>query len=315
MKTKYIFALLTIMVMSQIILISADNSYTQNFPIVSAGKVSNAQFAVQTLKYEPFPVNPGDTFDLWIKVQNIGEDNTKNANFKLITDYPFSTDDPIQSFGIIPGTAQAYTLKQASDANLEANQVVMRFRVKVDDNAIDGTSLIKLEASADNLSNSVVYSLPIQISKTKTDFDVKVHDITPQESSFVVTNIGDNTADAVLVDVKNQDGVVILNGYEPSSLGDINTGEFTISHLKIVPQKNTKTLTLDISYTDKSGVRSRTEKTITLTDSNLQNICVQSPDKTYMNWVFGAIGLLIGAFVVILIVLGIQKRKESKKHK
>ena len=312
MKKTLVITFIALMIVSQLILISADNVYTQNYVITNSGKISNAQFAVQTLKYEPYPVSAGETFDLWVKVVNIGKDNAKNAQFKILTDYPFSSNDSILNYGIIPGTSEAYRLKQDSDVNIEANQIVMKFQVKVDDNAAPGVNIIKLQASTDNQSDSYVFSLPIQISNTKTDFDVKVHDMTPQESSFVITNIGDNIANAVMVDVKDQNGAVILSGYEPSSLGNINIGEFTIAHLNIVPKKDTKSLNLDISYTDKSGSRSKIEKTISLSDTNLQNICVQAANKDYINWVYAAIGLLTGAFIVILIVLIIQKKNAPK---
>ncbi|VVB78523.1 Uncharacterised protein [uncultured archaeon] len=308
MKTKYLIILFSLVFLTQLMLVSADNMYIKNYSV--SGK--NTQFAVQTLKYEPYPVNAGDWFDVWIEVQNTGQEDAKNVNFQLVSNYPFSLDDNSRQFNVFYGSTSAY----AMDMHGDANTVVLKYRVKVADNAPDGTSNLKMIVSVNNKdpsSQNTEYTLPIEIKKTKTDFDVKIHDITPQETSFVITNIGDNTAKAVSVDLKNQGGAAFLSGNEPASLGDINSGDFTIAHMKIVPQKNAKELTLEISYTDNSGVRTTIEKNIQMENVNLSNICVQGPDKGYMNWVYGAIGLLTGAFIVILTRLFLQKR--ASKHK
>ena len=312
-KSKYAMLFLTLIVISQLLIISAENTYTKDYSITESGKYSNAQFTVQTLKYEPYPINAGDTFDLWVKIQNIGQSDAKNAYFKLSDSYPFSSDDRVREFGIIPGTISAYSLKQSGDINIEANQVLMKFRVKVANDAPEGENIIKLEGTTNKDSGSTIsYSLPITIKETKTDFEVKVHGINPQETSFVITNIGKNTAGTVLVDIKDQDGITILPGAEPNSLGDIKSGDFTVSHLKIVPKEGTKSLKIEISYTDTAGIRNKIEKEIALDKYQLENVCIKGADKTYLYWVYGSIGFLTGAFIVILVVLKIQKKKTAK---
>lgn len=314
MKNKIFTIILSIVILSQIFLINADTIYTKDNPITSAGKSTNAQFAIQTLKYEPFPVNPGDYFDVWIMVQNIGQDQANDVNFKFDNNYPFTTEDSVRSFSVIPGTSGAHDLKLPSDNAIEANQVVLKYRVKVAEDSPVGENKIKLEVTTNDNKDSITYNIPIDVRKTKTDFDVKINDLSPQESTLIVTNDGDNNAKAVIVDIKNQNGLSILNGYIPSSLGDINQGDFTLAHMKVVPQKDTKEITIEISYTDTSGVRSKVEKIIPIDGSNLQNICVESSKKDYLNYVYAAIGFVTGAFIIILISLFMQKAR-SKKHK
>ena len=48
--------------------------------------------AISQLKYEPFPVEPGEKFDLWIKVKNIGSDLADDVKVTLVETKTFSVD-------------------------------------------------------------------------------------------------------------------------------------------------------------------------------------------------------------------------------
>ena len=54
----------------------------------SSAKVPNLQ--IKQLKYEPYPVNPGEYVRIWIKVENAGTGMTDDATFKLVPKFPFS---------------------------------------------------------------------------------------------------------------------------------------------------------------------------------------------------------------------------------
>ena len=144
--------------------------------------------------------------------------------FRLLESYPFSCNDSVRDFGIIPGTISAYKNKQSGDVDIESNQVLMKFFVRIDENSPEGEKIIHLEAIPDKSSvNTLTYDLPID-------------------------------------------------------------------------------------------VRNVNEKTTCLTDSELQNICKANSNQNYLNWVFGIIGLITGAFIIILLVLIAQKRRAHKHH-
>ena len=63
-------------------------SHTVNFSVNSIMANTNARFVVQTLKYEPYPVAAGSWFDVWVKVQNVGQADAKNAEFELVPEFP-----------------------------------------------------------------------------------------------------------------------------------------------------------------------------------------------------------------------------------
>ncbi len=273
---------------------------------------SNPYFMVSVIKYEPYPVNAGDWFDLWIKVQNMGLTDAPNARFELKLDYPFSSNDTlVREYGLINGVNSAYKL----DATKDSTQVVLKYRVKVADNAPEGESKLKIITNANSESTTAAagYDIPIEIAKTKTEFNVKLRDITPQETSFVLTNTGGEPAKAIVFEVE-PGNVNFLKETEPSSLGDLNQGDLAVAHVKAIPTQGANAINVKISYTDIAGVRNTVERTVPIDSSMLQNVCTQVPNKDYLRWVFGAVGLLTGVFVMLLTMLILQKRRAAKHH-
>jgi len=314
---KIIMGIFLIVICSQII--SAAYSTEKTYTILKTPQ-TEAKFQIVSLKYEPYPVNDGDWFDIWIKVQNIGQEDAKDATFELKPEFPFSSNDSlIRNYGLIYGSKSAFNF----DQKMDSSQVILKYRVKVADNAKEGISNLKLLAGANGNQSAtkLQIDLPIEIKKTKTELDVSLRDITDQGISFVVSNIGDNVAKAVDLSVGNivvggnpasdlsigqQDALKYLSGYEPSSLGNLEPGDFVIANQKI--SVSGQSVTVEVSYTDLAGVRSIFEKTVRLDNLVLPSHPVQETKKTYPNWVYLSIGFLAGCFLVILI--GILRRKK-----
>ena len=286
----------------------AITSHEITYPASSGNQISNANLIVKVLKYEPYPVNAGDWFDLWIKVENIGQNDASGATFELSPQYPFSSNDSlIQEYGTLLGVAGAYKVGMESDAN----QVILKYRVKVADNAPDGISDIKFITHFDSSAGSGVdlrYDLPISIEKTKTDFDIVMQDITPTGTSFMITNIGQNMAHAVTLTLEDTDNTLSL-GTESIVIGDLDKGDFTISHLNAIPKDNVKSLSLKISYTDDSGIRNTQTKEIQINSpTNINAICQDSSASSYSNIIIGSVGFVIGAFVIFLLFFFLKKK-------
>ena len=151
-------------------LISANTLYEKNYTInnLDIGK-SGTNFVVRELKYDPYPVNAGDYFDVYIKVQNIGSDDAKDAEFELQPNSPFSsTDNLVRDYGIIYGTASAHRF----DNNYDASQVVLKYRVMVDKNSPEGVSNLKLKVTPDrSISFSKTYDIPITIRQPNANLE------------------------------------------------------------------------------------------------------------------------------------------------
>lgn len=270
----------------------ASGIYTQNLP-AQAATSKGVQFVVQTLKYDPYPINAGDWFDLWVKVQNIGGTVAPYTKFQLVPDYPFSSNSTLTaSFGHIGGTS-------------DTGEVVLKYRVKVDESAPAGTSTLNLGISTDYNGDQVLYPLQIDIAKTKADFDLMLQDITPEGTSFVITNIADNAAHSVVLTIKS-DNIFNL-GSRSVVIGDLDKGDFTIAHIKSIPQSDAKTMDLEVSYTDDSGTRNTVEKTIQIeTPAKIDQICINN-SGSYVKWIWGVVGLFLGV-LLILALISIDKK-------
>jgi hypothetical protein len=272
----------------------------------------NANFLVRVLKYEPFPVNPGEWFDLWVKIENTGEEDAENLIVELQPSSFFTVQGSPQEYGRIPGTVSAYRDKPTGDTKMETNQVLLKFHVHADESAPAGTDIIKLRLSTDG-GSSTLHDLPIDIAKTKTDFSVSINQITPQETSLTVSNIGELQASAVTISIKDQDDVTLLQNYAPVSLGALDSGDTSVVHMNLLPKENADTLTWLISYTDTADVRTTIEKIVSINKNALAALCPPPKDLSYLLWIYGAVGFICGAFLIILSVLLIQGHKKRRQ--
>jgi hypothetical protein len=279
-------------------LVSAQ-SYQVNY--TNSAQTSQPNLVVQVLKYDPYPVNAGDWFDLWIKVQNIGQNSAPNVRFALVPGYPFSSNDTlVRDYGIIYGTAGAYNVNQGVDAS----QVILKYRVKVENSAPEGTSNINFKINANALdptSLDVQNNLPISIGKTKTDFDVVMQDSTSQGTSFAIANIGENTATAVTVRLKADPGVKIT-GAQSSIVGNLAQGDFTTITFQIKPNTELQNVVIEIDYTDTVGVRNTIEKTVPVViNPNFGQTATTSRSSSGLAWyLYVIVGIIIGVLLVFV---------------
>ena len=304
----FFLSVLLLVMTLQFNLVSADMQVVEYD--ITSGEQDNAQFQVQTLKYEPYPVNAGDWFDLWVKVQNIGTDDAENARFELLMDYPFSSNDTlVREFGLVPGVSTAWKHKQTGDKDIQANQVIMKFRVKVADNAPEGESLIKLQTSAEGNGFDLTYSLPIEVAKTKTSFDIVMQDSTSQGTSFAIANVGDKDSTAVTFTIPEQDNVEVT-GPSSSIIGNLEEGDFTTVTFKILPNENLNELKIELAYTDSAGIRNIVNKIIPV---SIDPTFGQEKTQDSRGFSFSIIlWLIVGA---VLGVFGNYLYKKRKKKK
>ncbi|NOQ38593.1 hypothetical protein GQ472_06960 [archaeon] len=162
--------------------------------IMSSGAYASteASLSVSVAKYEPFPVEPGSYFDIWFKIDNIGMDTAKNATIVLEPQFPFSTDDDaLTVIGILN----------------RLDSIMVKYRVNVDVNAVEGTSKLYVKYSSDP-KMSVMVSDSFGIDIRTSDADINVVSIATKPVQFLPGQKGDadivikNTADSTLKNIK-----------------------------------------------------------------------------------------------------------------
>ncbi len=298
MATLFLFLTL------QFSLVSA-TSQEINFSLNSAGVNTNAKFVVQTLKYEPYPVAAGSWFNVWIKVQNIGKDDAKNAEFELIPESPFSLqNNSIKNYGLISGTINAYKQRKSGETQAQANQIILKYRVYVVPNAKEGEHTLKIKTTTDKASGIYyIYNLPIEIAKSKVGFETIFQNYNGAQSSFTITNTGEESASSIIVKLNNSQWA--LNKERSINLGKLNSGDSTTFSFSGSPNK--KQIQLNITYNDVGGTRRSIIKNI-----NVGYIKVSSKESQgfgYSEAIIFLIGIFLGIFLVV------TSRKIHKKKR
>jgi len=235
------------------VLILANLAYATDFEInftntnYYLSSDSSASLRLKSLKYEPYPANPGEYITLWIKAENIGGSLTENATFELIPKYPFSLDsneNPIREYG-----------KLSSE-----EPVIIKYKVRVDKDAVDGANEIELRYNTDGKDNIWIYKkFEIEIEDAQTDFDLVVQEISGNEVSIAIANTGKNVAYSVIVRVPEQEEFQTL-GTNGQMVGNLEDGDYTLVGFEIEEKQSKsrdreKQLKIQIDYTDEIGER------------------------------------------------------------
>ncbi len=322
-KLGMVLAILAVVLVFVVVLsdLAKAAEYEVNFTAPARSiPMPQANLVVRTAKYDPYPVSAGDYFDIWIKVENIGESDANDVRFQLLSEYPFTPVDAFSNnYGIIPGKVTAAQNLRPDEAKSLDNQIILKYRVKVADSAPEGTSTLKLAlpvyGTNGTLTTGQTFNLPITVKKTKTDFQIISQEVSARKATFAITNIGQNQALAVTVSVEDETGIV--SGEKTTVIGNMDPGDFTAISVQLLPNKQAGRLKFMVSYTDTAGIRNNVENNVPV------NIDTYPPAKTantpsgfasfvekYMGWLLILAGLVIG------IVLGAiaMKRPKKKAH-
>jgi hypothetical protein len=97
--------------------------------------IGTNQLNITMLKYEPIPAEPGSYIDVWVNMENLADEDANNAALEFIDKYPFTIERAEEKIEMI---------------DLPAGQsYVAKFRVRVDNDAIEGISKLKFRFTAD----------------------------------------------------------------------------------------------------------------------------------------------------------------------
>jgi len=66
---------------------------------------------IASMKYEPYPVEPGSKFDLWLRVDNLGREKAENVRVEFVSNNLFSIHgDLVKTIGEL-GSRQSAVVK------------------------------------------------------------------------------------------------------------------------------------------------------------------------------------------------------------
>jgi hypothetical protein len=154
--------------------------------------IVQSSLVITGLRYNPYPVSPGEIFDVWIKIENRGNTAFNNATCILKPDYPFSLyqGDATKTYGKLNG----------------GDAAVFQFRLKADMNASEGTNELKVECTRDssegnwqvNKINILIQTRypTLNIKEIRTDPEM----ISPGKEATLLFTL-ENQADSAMKDI------------------------------------------------------------------------------------------------------------------
>jgi hypothetical protein len=251
----------------------------------------NAAIKIDSLKYEPYPVEAGSYFKLWIKVENFGNEQTDDASFILEPRFPFSLDS-----------------NEAAERNLGqldvAEEVVLEYLVRVDHNAIQGDNELEFKFTANGMA-WITHTFNIYIRTHDTMLNVEDVSVNPQEVGpgevFTLDIKLRNMADSVIKDLRAELELtrrdVLSASVEYSELPFTPIGSTNLLmakrinpleqkifsfELRVDPDAEPKVyrIPLTLSYSDDLGNETIEESTVAVVVSMEPNVMVNLDDKS-----------------------------------
>ncbi|MBS3175310.1 hypothetical protein J4440_05495 [Candidatus Woesearchaeota archaeon] len=287
-----------------------------NFSQTKSGEIENRGssspvFKIKDIRQEPFPANPGETVNLYFRVDNVGG-QALDPKFNLILDYPFSLDPSSyedSDFTSIPS----------------GEKITLNYKVRVDKNAFPGDYEVGFKAFV-NSNLYYDYYFDIIVEDVTTDFDVALQEISNDGIAIALSNTGKNIANSITVKLKDQEDFDLI-GANSYIIGNLNNGDYTILNVLAVPKEERNSdklkLNLAIDYTDIVGNRRTLNKEVdvpltTKTKKELNDLTTFAVyDETEQNknepskfFMYLSLILVIAIVAVIFYYRGKVKNKE-----
>ncbi len=211
--------------------------------------------SVKLMKYDPYPANTGEYVTVWIKLENPGLGrSSEDVKLRVVPEYPFSLE---------PGETGLEELGKLS----KNDYAMFDFRLRVDDNAIDGKNTLKVEYRERIDSEWSETELALEVESDKVDFEIADIDSVPlrlkpgdDDVKIVVEiqNIGDGDAECVKTRLTLPIGFNASDSYSDiANLGtvaaDVSSDATFYIDVDESVQPGEQIATITISYMDKDS--------------------------------------------------------------
>jgi len=287
------------------------------------------------MNQDPDPANPGEYVELVFKVENWGTKKAENVVFELLPEYPFSLD---------PGVNAIKELGTIDSLATDEKAYFVKYKVRVDEDAIDGESEIGIKLTYGTTSKTYfTEKFDVTVEDSQTDFDVVVQDSTTSSTTLAIANIGANDAYSVIVRIPDQENFRVT-GASANIIGNLDAGDYTLVSFQItsntgitnisgtegsmppfrssnrtatnIPMVRGGNLTVEISYTDTLGIRRTVQKEVKLDTSGTTGTWTRTQSTTQVGQFqipsggLMYIGIGIAGIIIIVAIFRFRRRKK-----
>ncbi len=174
---------------------------------------SASALSVRILKTDPVPAESGKYLTVWIKIDNARGGTAKDVQIRIVPEYPFSVESGWKT--------------EDNIGHIPSNDIaIVNFKLKVDENALEGTNTLKVEYREAIDADWSKKDLDILVESKRVDFAIANIDSIPKrlisdsddaQLTATIQNIGEGKAEAVKAKL------ILPDGFEPSeSYSDVS---------------------------------------------------------------------------------------------
>jgi len=218
-----------------------------------------SDLTVTLVSQTPDPVEPGQTFDVKFKIENGGKETTKDAIITILPKYPFK----------IYGQSASKNIGKLRASSTGADAEYVTFRLKVDEEAVEGDLELELEVNLG--TNSILFvdnQFLIDVQTQDAILDIvsiksEPEQVAPGEEAKI-TIVVKNAADSLLKDIKFKlnfdDDDIPLAPFQSSSerrISNLNNGFQDALTFRIIAKPDATPglykVPITITYNDEKG--------------------------------------------------------------
>lgn len=119
------------------------------FTAITMAQGNTVEIETSVIEQEPLPLQAGEYANIWVEVQNNGTTQAEDLTVQFQENYPFSMDQ---------GEKQKYSISQLYPG--ETRQY--RFKVRVDEKAVQGTNDFKIKTKSED-GLGIVHEMPLEV--------------------------------------------------------------------------------------------------------------------------------------------------------
>ncbi len=272
MKRGLLFSLFLVFVLASVVFVSAQQSA--------------CNLNVILLNQDPYPAVPGDYVEVVFQAKGIENPSCGEINFELVEKFPFSLD---------PGVSKSYTAQGGLYVKDFKNFLVAPFKVRVDEQALDGNNPIRVRYSFSKApgSPSSEKEFNISVEDLYTDFEVSIknYDKSTNNLVFEILNVGEHDVEALTVEILKQD-IIEVKGSSRNIVGSLDSNEDTTFSFEAKPSDGE--IVLNIIYTDEINVRRSVEKSVVFDSNYFEGRAADDNDGSNTKWIVIIVLLLAG---------------------
>lgn len=266
-KKRIIFLGILLLIMSAGFVMAEEINQTTYY----TSKTANIE--ITSLKYEPYPVEPGEYFELWIKVENKGSNEARNATCILQEAYPFSLDENNAEKNIGKLT--------------QGSTFTVKYKVRVDENAVEGENELKIKCTDYPLNNAwLITKIPVKIQTRYAVLNIKKIETEPKaiapgekaEIKILLENTADSSMKDINIKLNLSDAPIASFEEVPEKkirrINALNTSILVFSIIALPEvEGGIYKVPLEITYTDELGKE--------YVGSNLITVEIKAPSDIY----------------------------------